>query len=231
MEFKGQDLLKNVVPGFLVIIVLLGCGFSLGDLGEVAERYELKEFGECMLALLLVTGFIFGYLIDAIASWFEYYILYSIFPRPSYMLLRGKAKRLSMDNRSAVFENLKNSNADFKTYKIETLTKKEAFEVFKCANRTKDKNESDVMKSRLNEYYFSYIFSRNLLIAFFISTIISLIYFIHEYEYEYPILIGSIIFTFIMCIRWRDKAFYYSRQVLYASHFEINAASFPSTIY
>jgi hypothetical protein len=97
---------------------------------------------------------------------------------------------------------------------LKTLTKKEASDLFKLANVYFQRYSDDLTKEKLKEYYYAYIFSRNI---FFSAIISSIIYTIAPVNHLNIFgLLFLLILNIILLIRRRDKAYYYSRQVLIA---------------
>lgn len=108
MEFRIEDILKNIIPGMIFIIgilILYFNGFSYPDFIKFIST-DIKEYSEIILVLLLVASYIAGYLVDSLSSILEHYCIYKIFGTPSLKLLTGKGDRIKLVNHVAVLDNI-----------------------------------------------------------------------------------------------------------------------------
>jgi hypothetical protein len=119
-----------------------------------------------------------------------------------------------------IFQNsdlvLNNLDKEYKIYErkiiatdLKTLTKKEASALFKLANVYSQRCSDDLTKQKLKEYYYAYIFSRNIFFLVFIS---SIIYLITPFNHlNLFLLLFILVLNTIFFIRRKDKAYYFSR--------------------
>lgn len=208
MEFRFEDILKKIIPGSIVftgVLLIILNQITFDCMIEILKS-DLKEYSEILLFIILIISYLFGYLNDSISSTFENYILYKIIKKPSYYLLTDSCKisKLKIANLDDV---LKKINEKF-GIKIETLeeTDLNSSQVFKLINQCKKEDDS------LKEYYFSYIFSRNIFFAsIFLSIAIGTSNHLELEWFSYPIIFCILT---ILYLRRIEKSFYYSRKVI-----------------
>lgn len=208
MEFRFEDILKKIIPGsivFIGVLLIILNQITFDCMIEILKS-DLKEYSEILLFIILIVSYLFGYLNDSISSTFENYILYKIINKPSYYLLTNSCKinKLKIANLDEVLNKI---NEKFKI-KIQILEKTDlnSSQAFKLINQCKKDDDS------LKEYYFSYIFSRNIFFAFiFLSIAIVTSIHLNLAWYSYLILLLILI---ILYIRRYEKSFYYSRKVI-----------------
>ena len=103
MNYRFQEIMKMVVPGFLLIIFIKlfnsAYGIELyGEVGNVINR--VQPLSNTLLVLVLpFVAFIIGYLVNMVASFcerksYEFYII----DRPSHKLLKNE-KMFSKEQR------------------------------------------------------------------------------------------------------------------------------------
>lgn len=207
MEFRFEDILKNIIPGSIVF-----GGFSLMVLNQISfddlkalVKSDLKEFSEILLFTILIVSYLFGYLNDSISSTLEH-ILYKIIKKPSYYLLTdsSKSNKIKLANLDEV---LKKIEENFEI-KIESGDKNDlnSTKAFKLINQRKKDDDS------IKEFYFSYIFSRNIFFAsIFLSIAIVTSNHLNLGWFSYPTLLFILTMLYIRRV---EKSFYYSRKVI-----------------
>lgn len=211
MEFRFEDILKKIIPGSIVLLavmVLLLNQITFEDMKELLKS-DLKEYSEIILFAILTFSYLFGYLIDSISSNLENYILYSCIRRPSYHILTNSCKRkLGIANLDGVMKKIEDKFSIKIDSSVDSIseTNKKTTQIFREINQSKKDDET------LKEYYFSYIFSRNIFFAFiFLSiSIVTSNHFDLEW-FSYPILLFILI---ILYVRRVEKSFYYSRKII-----------------
>lgn len=80
MEFRFEDILKNIIPGSIVfsgIVIIILNQITFDCMIEILKS-DLKEYSEVLLLLILTSSYLFGYLNDSISSILENYVVYSI---------------------------------------------------------------------------------------------------------------------------------------------------------
>ena len=220
MQFRFEDILKNMIPGSLIIFSLIF--YFLAPLTGIEFQLFLKNYVQNYSAVIVVVffivGYLSGYIIDALASWGEYYTIYKVAGTPAYKLFKQAGTRLTFQNTDLVLSNL---DKEYKIYErkiiatnLKTLTKREASALFKLANIYSQRCSDDVTKQKLKEYYYAYIFSRNIFFSVFSS---SIIYLITPFNHlNLFLLLFILVLNVIFFIRRKDKAYYFSRQILIA---------------
>lgn len=204
MEFRFEDILKNIIPGFIVFtgVLLLILNQITFDCMKEILKSDLKEYSEILLFVILTASYLFGYLNDSISSILEN-ILYKIIKKPSYYLLTnsGKISRLKIANIDAVLEKIR-EKFEIQINNLEENSNR----AFKLINQCKKDNDS------IKEYYFSYIFSRNIFFAsIFLSIAILASNHLKLELFYYPVILCILI---ILYCRRIEKSFYYSRKVI-----------------
>ena len=215
MEFRIQDILKNVIPGVLAVFIAIVI-YSLEGNHFIGYSYsdKLKDYSEIVFFVFLVLVYIIGFTIDALASILENEVIYKLFKKPSYLLLTGNAKQKFHLPQRLVILNKLLSRCE---YPLDTqLTPQITDTLFKTANWLKDQSNSDITKERIAEYYNSYIFARNISCVLFISVILNIILAVSSWS-QLGLLLTIQVGTFLLVIlRLKQRAYYYSRQVLIA---------------
>jgi len=207
MEFRFEDILKNIIPGSIVftgVLLIILNQITFDCMIEIIKS-DLKDYSEVLLFIILTASYLFGYLNDSISSTLEH-ILYKLIKKPSYYLLTNSCtctmSRLKIADLDAVLEKIKEK------FKIEINNSEEnSNQAFKLINQYKKDNDS------LKEYYFSYIFSRNIFFAsiFLSIAIITSNHLKLEWFYYYPI---TLCILTILYFRRIEKSFHYSRKVI-----------------
>lgn len=208
MEFRFEDILKKIIPGSIVftgVLLIILNQITFECMIEILKS-DLKEYSEILLFIILTISYLLGYINDSISSTFENYILYKIIKKPSYYLLTNSCKinKLKLANLDEVHNKI---NEKFKI-KIECLEKTDlnSSQAFKLINQCKKDDDS------LKEYYFSYIFSRNIFFAsIFLSIAIATSIHLNLKWFSYPIIL--FILT-VLYVRRIEKSFYYSRKII-----------------
>lgn len=211
MEFRFEDILKKIIPGSIVLlaVILILLNQITFDYIKKIIKSDLKEYSEIILFVILTGSYLFGYIIDSISSNLENYILYSCIKRPSYHILTNSCKqKLGIANLPVV---MKKIDEKF-NIKIDPLVdsdseiSKKTTQIFREINQVKKGDET------LKEYYFSYIFSRNIFFAFiFLSISIVTSNHLDLEWFSYPIFLFILI---VLYARRVEKSFYYSKKII-----------------
>jgi hypothetical protein len=220
MEFRFEDITKNVIPGSLLTLSLIY--YFLEQLTPAEFQIFLvnyiKDYSAVLIVVFLFAFYLCGYIVDALASWGEHYIIYKTLGTPAYKLFKEKGNRITFHLSAEVLQNL---DRQYKIYDkkiissdIKRLTKNQASELFKFASIFSERCSDDLTKQKLKEYYYSYIFSRNIFFSVFFSSIILIV---ASYDHlSFFALLSLIMLNVLLFIRRRDKSYYYSRQILIA---------------
>lgn len=224
MDFRFKDILKNILPGLLLLIVfIVSIVLSVGyEYFVVHYLTPWKNYQQIILIVLLAFAYMLGYLIDGLASYAEYYIIYKYFGTPTLFLLRGKRHRYYLANFQNVLNNLtinyNLNNDDVNLNGSHMLNVKKAFKLFKQANQLRNKCESKERNERAEEFYLSYVFARNFLCAYTIAIIII----VSDFHKQLSLWMYCTFFVLelILFARRRAKSYYYSREVLSISSFQ-----------
>ena len=202
MEYKFQDILKNIIPGFYIILGLIILFYIGGyiDLEFVNRVKFVPE--EIALFFIPLVFYIVGYVNDILSSYFEYQLYQYFYQRPSELLLNAKKKRYTLLYLSKINKKLDLSS--------KVISKEEAYQAFQRANILKDSNDNIIA-----EFYVSYIFARNLMTANVIIVFTALVFMISfgQYCMFMSVFFVYAILSILFIYRWRQKAIYYSKRV------------------
>lgn len=222
MQFKIYDILSSLIPGTLVLTITVPTYIILtGNTELVGLQLETyKELSGILTTSFLVVSYLTGYIIHALGSWFEFLLWVTWGGRPSSILLKGKSNRVYLADASLILDFLKRNVNDEKIKKKEVndLTDKDFRQLFQIAKYIASVKSKDSIKERIGEFNNSYIFSRNILAAFIIMLIFSIILASYHYLSWWLISILAIL-LFLLWYRCKDKAFYHSREVLAGAYY------------
>lgn len=189
MEFKYYDLLSTIIVGYFAIMaVLFFAGIDYNEDNSIAY---------------IAAAYVVGYLINAVSSLLENFWYWTIGGMPSDKLLSidpnkkyaGIYRVRFYEAEKAIAylkEDLDNPNANTR-------------QMFGCAMRKTNGNQD----SRVPDFNAQYAFSRVLLTTLFFVTIIAIAY--HFSDWRYYLMI---IPTVVAWNRFRERGYYYSREVL-----------------
>lgn len=203
MEAKFQDLLKNIIPGFFIVFsITILCYF----VNIVPLILLMKKVIKLPVELIIVTTpfvlFLIGYINDSISSQIEFWIYECGLSRPSFSILNNKTKRYNLSNLSTVKSRINIEDS------VQEINRSKTYDYFKKANDIKKSNEE------LKEFYLSYVFSRNLMVAALIALLTSILFVILYFSMNAVICVIVCLIIFILFShRWRQRAFYYTRKV------------------
>ena len=188
MEYKFQDVLKNIIPGFYILfgsfIICFFNGMSINKITIIMNIFPAEVY----LLFIPLIIYILGYINDTIASFFEYNIYYNIYKRSDV----SKIKQL-----------LNISNAEY------PINADNAYKMFQKANSMKKSNED------ISEFYVSYIFARNMMTSNVLVTLfcfIGTLFSFHNISL-WTITVVFLVINILFTYRWRQKSIYYSKNV------------------
>jgi hypothetical protein len=231
MQFKIYDVLASLIPGTVVVGILLAAALTLGYSDLVESLGKFKDFTGILTSIFLVASYLVGYVIHALGSWIEPVLWVSWGGRPSELLLNNKAKRRGMVGTNRILDFLKvQSNEMGLAIDNEKLLKGEDFrDLFQIAKIIAYTKADGNIRERISEFNNSYIFSRNILIAMTIALAFLIVWFKHGLLPWWMLLVFAVTYL-ILWIRCKDKALYYSREILVAAfHSNLVVPSLPTT--
>ncbi|WP_195353773.1 hypothetical protein [Bacteroides cellulosilyticus] len=203
MEYKFQDVLKNIIPGFYILfgsfIICFFNGMSINKITIIMNIFPAEVY----LLFIPLIIYILGYINDTIASFFEYNIYYNIYKRPSELLLNERKKRYKLSDVSKIKQLLNISNAEY------PINADNAYKMFQKANSMKKSNED------ISEFYVSYIFARNMMTSNVLVTLfcfIGTLFSFHNISL-WAITVVFLVINILFTYRWRQKSIYYSKKV------------------
>lgn len=216
MEFRIQDVLKNLLPGLLFcIITLYLCQPKSLNIFEAHTPALIKDLSSIFFVVFMATIYITGYFIDAISSIIERKVLYKFLKQPSYYLLNDLKPLNKLAKRQEIIDNLcVKSN----TTALPKIKKEVAADLFRLANELKDGNPLTSLVNKIGEFYNAYVFSRNVMVSIFMSVLVCMYYnLFHEHNNSQHIFWPLVVALVLSYLRWRSRGFYYSRQVFLTS--------------
>lgn len=229
MEFKIQDVLKNIIPGTLLwIYIIIALYIHTDMLATDFLPENAKDFSEICLFIFLTMVYLTGYILDGISSYLEEGLVYEYFVnRPSYHLLNGtgweKAKLAGLPLIVQTLTTKHNQENNIQPTVADPAAPSEPTEItpefarilFRIANRMKSKC-TDTQKELISEYYNSYVFSRNIAATALIACLLTLILTITNISDYWVAFTTILIISVFAVLRWRQRAYYYSRIILHS---------------
>ena len=183
MEYKFQDILKNIIPGFYIILGLIILFYIGGyiDLEFVNRVKFVPE--EIALFFIPLVFYIVGYVNDILSSYFEYQLYQYFYQRPSELLLNAKKKR----------------------YTLLYLSK-----IKKKLDILKDSNDNIIAEFYVSYIFARNLMTANVIIVF--TALVFMISF-GQYCMFMSVFFVYAILSILFIYRWRQKAIYYSKRV------------------
>ena len=190
MNFKNYDILSNIVLGYILLMAILPM---------VGLAFEWKA----SIAYLAIA-YVIGYMVNAIGSWIEGFYYKTIGGKPSDFFLTPADKRKRFSGHSRI--------KFYHTDEIIRMLKDELNDenastnkMFALAMRYSNSDET----TRVPDFNAQYAFARSLLTTMIILTPIVII--------QFGILSKAwivLVPLFISWYRYKDRAYYYAREVL-----------------
>ncbi|UKK47575.1 hypothetical protein L6475_10120 [Prevotella sp. E9-3] len=166
MNYRFQEIMKMVVPGFLliIIIVVFNSAYEVEFYGEVGKLVKrVKPISNALLVIVLpFVAFIIGYLVNMVASFCERYSYkFNIIDRPSHKLLKIESMYTKEQRQRLIA--LINHKDEY------NICRKQAGLIFKKVKEIL-KRSHDV-----DEFYYQSVMARNILSAYSIGWIYGVI--------------------------------------------------------
>lgn len=208
MNYRFQEIMKMVVPGFLliIIIVLFNSVYNIelyGQVGKVAN--SINQISDPVLVVVLpFVAFIIGYLVNMVASFCERYSYkWNILDRPSHKLLKNE-KMFTKEQRQKLISLIGHKDE----YNI---CREQAGLIFKKVKEI-HKRSHDV-----DEFYYQSVMARNILGAYSIGIFYSVIMMFRKNlvfsDYGW-LWILSIVLLFCLFKQWVRNNKTYARRLL-----------------
>lgn len=204
MNFKNYDILSNLVLGYILLMALLPM---------VGLEFEWKA----SIAYLAIA-YVIGYMVNAIGSWIEGFYYMTIGGKPSDFFLTPADKREKNSGHSRI--------KFYHTDEIIRMLKDELNDenastnkMFALAMRYSNSEET----TRVPDFNAQYAFARSLLTTMIILTPIVIIQFGISSK-AWLVLVP----LFISWYRYKDRAYYYAREVLSAYFQKRNNTNYES---
>lgn len=222
MNFKFYDILGHIIPGALIVTACIY--FKISDdflfVSNWSTRINCLKLGSVIPFIFLIVSYVLGYLISGLSSWSEK-ILWLIWGgRPSLILLKNsrqysfwniKIKRKQLSNLDKIESTLLPTISTCQ--KLNEITKNNISEIFQNIKYKALYDCSEThQEERLQNFFDSYLFARNLLVAIFLVFSI-LLYF----NFSWELLVLAFIIMLILIKRCYDRAIYYSRELIEAA--------------
>jgi len=223
MQLKLFDILSLVIPGALVICCLLFTRLvHLIQPEWVEQKISVyKDISAILAVVFIVACYLVGYVIHAIGSWIEPILWKTWGGRPSQILFSDDSSRLGLGSeKNAILTWLKSKSTDSRLTNLENnqLRPDDIRRLFQVAKNLAFKNAGVNFKTRIEEFNNSYIFSRNILVAFVIALgCVSSLSWYGTMTIKSTFLLLAVVL--IVWWRARDRAIYYSREILVAGYY------------
>lgn len=190
MNFKNYDILSNLVLGYILLMALL-------------PMIGLTYDWEASIAYLSIA-YVIGYMVNAIGSWLEGFYYWTIGGKPSDVLLMPKNVRKKCNGHSKI--KFYHTDEAIRMIKDELQDENASTgKMFLVAMRYSNSDES----TRVPDFNAQYAFARSLLTTMIIVSFILLVQYYTQFI-AWFILIP----LFISWYRYKDRAYYYAREVL-----------------
>lgn len=199
MNFKYYDVLSRLVVGYLFLVVVM---------------YSLQiEYNSDYTIAYLAIAFLCGYVINAMGSLLEPVYYFTIGGKPSNRLLEKQNK-----NHCCIYHLFVPSNTGIKKVRFyETIAVREILQKrIKEDNPSEERLFCEAMRevngnenSRIADFNAQYALSRTILTTIIISTILIIV--------SYPCFWQSYLSIIVLLICWnryKERAYYYAREVL-----------------
>lgn len=184
MKFRFYDVLSHIIPGFILYIVYLD---QAG-----------KTFSNDEIVPAIAIAFVLGYFVNTLASWIQGVLHWSWGGKPSSKLLKG----------DAIWKVKLHEHEKIKGYLVNINNEGSSGDDVLFAIAKRYAHSSD--NARIADFNSVYAFSRALLTTVILVTIV---YLIQEYK-SLEVYAISIPILFIAWLRSKQRAYYYSREVL-----------------
>lgn len=171
MNFKLYDILSALVPGFLLLLALLGL-FNL-------------PFDKDLIVPYTAVSFLLGYLINTIGSWLEGFYYWTWGGNPAHKLLRGKGIWKVKFYDSGKVQTLLSAEASVSNVGDDHL--------FSIAKR--HANDKD---DRVHDFNSSYAFSRSLLTCTLLGGVALIFKYSNDWRY-YFVVIAVVLVVWLRC--------------------------------
>lgn len=190
MNFKYYDILSNLILGNILLVALLPM-FNLS--------LELDSSIAC-----LAIAYVIGYMVNAIGSWIEGFYYCTIGGKPSDIYLTP----MNNQKKSKGHSKIKFYHTEEVVRMLKEELKEENPSLGKMFSTAMQYSNSD-NSTRVPDFNAQYVFARTLLTTMIILSPLILI----QYHFELKAWL-ILLPCFISWSRYRDRAYYYAREVL-----------------
>lgn len=198
MTYRFQDILRMVIPGLYLItlcfILFVWVGWIDVSDGSTILSLIKSSFSNTLALILPFMGFVVGYIINVVSSYFER-IIYK-FPkvtRPSACVLSGKNKNYHIENLDQLICKIR----------IDEVNNDNANKAFQKAKEALRNDEN------INVFYAQSILARNLSGCQILFTIICLICIFINWKLSFWWTLGSLLLcVMLVCNWWRQRCVY-----------------------
>jgi len=219
MNFKIYDILGHIIPGALILLVLVYFRVNSEYVFNInLENYiEKLKLASLIPVLFLIISYTIGYLISGLSSWSEKVLWLLWGGRPSKILLTKEQcyfglklniKRIRLSDNEETCMKLITPLLNDSNFSISKLDANEISSLFQKIKYKAIYESTEFQQKRLQDFYDSYLFSRNLLVSIFII-FISLIY----YMFSCCLVLMFLFFVLLLLRRSYDRALYYSKEL------------------
>lgn len=223
MQLKLFDILSSVIPGAFVLICLFFTSFAnnfdpIWIEGKIAVY---KDIASILVVCFVVTSYITGYVIHALGSWIEPLLWRTWGGRPEQLLLTNNTNRLGIGSKNiAIVEWLKKESSDERliSMKISELRTDDFRKLFQIAKNMAFVSGKSAYQSRIEDFNNSYVFSRNILVAFLFMLLCGVILCFNS-NLGFGWLAIMVLLVLIVWWRARDRSIYYTREILVAGYY------------
>lgn len=202
MNYRWQETMKILIPGFYIVI-FLGIAYFFKNCTFDKDVIEsIGKLSAILIVLSLFLAFVVGFVNEVISGGVEYLMYCVCIPRPSRLILNETFTRFHISKISDLKSKLHISNVD----KVDN--EKSA----KCLRTAKQAIDKD----KCIEYYYQSVLGRNL---FFAHVIVSIaILFVN---FSWTLLSGMIGLAALLCWQWWKMNLVYVKNI-FVEYLKIN---------
>lgn len=192
MNYRWQETMKILIPGFYIVI-FLGIAYFLKNCTFDKDVIEsIGKLSAILIVLSIFFAFVVGFVNEVISGGLEYLMYCVGIPRPSHLILNEKYTRFHISKISDLKGKLNISNVDNIIAAKCLRTAKQAIDKDKCI-----------------EYYYQSVLTRNL---FFAHVIVSILILVVIY-FSWLLLLAMIVLAALLCWQWWKMNLVYVKNI------------------
>ena len=207
MTYRYNEIIVWMIPGLYFVLAFCAI-ISLADYNvfqpvfDILNNIPSSALAPIVLFAVPFVSFLVGYILNYIASEFEYIAYKYKFPRPSRILLNKESKRYFIND----IDSLKRKLGISLNERVDN----------DLSNQFFTKAKQKIVKNDLDSYYFKSAFGRNLLCAQILLIAAYLMSFFMDTTVKFVIYVGlyELLFLVVLFKSWRRNNIVYVKYIL-----------------